>query len=103
MPPLGNEFNLMMKSTSLLSVIGLQEMFLTAQAINSATFKTFALVFAIATPVTRPQAAMPNEMPTMSRAPWRNSGWRQTGSGAERLLIGRLSYAQPPIPASRGA
>lgn len=42
-PPLGNEFNLMMKSTSLLSVIGVQEMFLTAQAINSATFKTFEI------------------------------------------------------------
>jgi len=42
-PPLGNEFNLMMKSTSLLSVIGLQEMFLTAQSVNSATFKTFEI------------------------------------------------------------
>lgn len=42
-PPLGNEFNLMMKSTSLLSVIGLQEMFLTAQSINSATFRTFEI------------------------------------------------------------
>ncbi|WP_063794069.1 amino acid ABC transporter permease [Streptomyces graminilatus] len=42
-PPLGNEFNLMMKSTSLLSVIGLQEMFLTVQSINSATFKTFEI------------------------------------------------------------
>jgi polar amino acid transport system permease protein len=46
-PPLGNEFNLMMKSTSLLSVIGLQEMFLTAQSINSATFKTFE-IFSVA-------------------------------------------------------
>jgi polar amino acid transport system permease protein len=47
-PPLGNEFNLMMKSTSLLSVIGLQEMFLTAQAINSATFKTFEIFLTVA-------------------------------------------------------
>jgi polar amino acid transport system permease protein len=47
-PPLGNEFNLMMKSTSLLSVIGVQEMFLTAQAINSATFKTFEIFLAAA-------------------------------------------------------
>lgn len=45
-PPLGNEFNLMMKSTSLLSVIGVQEMFLTAQSINSATFKTFEIFLA---------------------------------------------------------
>lgn len=42
-PPLGNEFNLMMKNTTLLSVIGLQEMFLTAQSINSRTFKTFEI------------------------------------------------------------
>lgn len=47
-PPLGNEFNLMMKSTSLLSVIGVQEMFLTAQSINSATFKTFEIFGAAA-------------------------------------------------------
>ncbi|MEO6470170.1 MAG: amino acid ABC transporter permease [Aeromicrobium sp.] len=47
-PPLGNEFNLMMKSTSLLSVIGVQEMFLTAQSINSATFKTFEIFMAAA-------------------------------------------------------
>lgn len=47
-PPLGNEFNLMMKSTSLLSVIGVQEMFLTAQSINSATFKTFEIFAAAA-------------------------------------------------------
>jgi polar amino acid transport system permease protein len=47
-PPLGNEFNLMMKSTSLLSVIGVQEMFLTAQSINSATFKTFEIFLAAA-------------------------------------------------------
>ena len=45
-PPLGNDFNLMMKSTTLLSVIGLQEMFLTAQSINSATFKTFEIFLA---------------------------------------------------------
>jgi polar amino acid transport system permease protein len=48
LPPLGNEFNLMMKSTSLLSVIGLQEMFLTAQSINSATFKTFEIFLTVA-------------------------------------------------------
>jgi polar amino acid transport system permease protein len=47
-PPLGNEFNLMMKSTSLVSVIGLQEMFLTAQSINSATFKTFEIFLTVA-------------------------------------------------------
>ncbi len=42
-PPLGNEFTLMIKGTSLLSVIGVRELFGTVQAINSATFRTFEL------------------------------------------------------------
>jgi polar amino acid transport system permease protein len=42
-PPLGNEFNNMLKVTSLLSVIGLQELFLAAQNYNSATFRTFEI------------------------------------------------------------
>jgi len=42
-PPLGNEFNNMLKVTSLLSVIGLQELFLAAQDLNSATFRTFEI------------------------------------------------------------
>ena len=42
-PPLGNEFNNMLKVTSLLSVIGLQELFLAAQDYNSATFRTFEI------------------------------------------------------------
>src|SRR5581483_847170 len=47
-PPLGNEFNNMLKVTSLLSVIGLQELFLAAQDYNSATFKTFTIFLAVA-------------------------------------------------------
>jgi polar amino acid transport system permease protein len=43
LPPLGNEFTLMIKGTSLLSVIGVRELFGTVQNINSATFKTFEL------------------------------------------------------------
>ncbi|MDY0884403.1 amino acid ABC transporter permease [Dongia soli] len=42
-PPLGNEFTLMIKGTSLLSVIGVRELFGSVQNINSATFKTFEL------------------------------------------------------------
>ena len=47
MPPLGNEFTLMIKSTSLLAVIGVRELFGTLQSLNAATFRTFEL-FAIA-------------------------------------------------------
>ena len=43
MPLLGNELTLMIKGTSLLSVIGVRELFGTVQNINSATFKTFEL------------------------------------------------------------
>jgi len=47
-PPLGNEFNNMLKITSLLSVIGLGELFLAAQDYNSATFKTFEIFIVVA-------------------------------------------------------
>lgn len=42
-PPLGNQFNTLMKNTSLLSIIGVSEMFLVTQSISSATFKTFEI------------------------------------------------------------
>lgn len=42
-PPLGNIFNGLMKSTSVLSIIGVGEIFLVAQSISSATFKTFEI------------------------------------------------------------
>jgi len=47
-PPLGNEFNNMLKVTSLLSVIGLQELFLAGQDYNSATFRTFEIFLVVA-------------------------------------------------------
>jgi polar amino acid transport system permease protein len=47
-PPLGNEFNNMLKVTSLLSVISLQELFLAAQDYNSATFRTFEIFTVVA-------------------------------------------------------
>jgi polar amino acid transport system permease protein len=47
-PPLGNEFNNMMKITSLLSVIGVEELFLNAQELNSTTFRTFEIFLAAA-------------------------------------------------------
>jgi polar amino acid transport system permease protein len=42
-PPMGNSFNGMMKTTSVLSVIGVSEMFLVTQSISSATFHTFEI------------------------------------------------------------
>ena len=42
-PPLGNEFTLMIKGTSLLAIIGIRELFGTIQQLNAATFRTFEL------------------------------------------------------------
>lgn len=47
-PPLGNEFNNMLKTTSLLSVIAVEEIFRVAQSANSATFKSFEAYFGVA-------------------------------------------------------
>ncbi len=47
-PPLGNSFNGLMKSTSILSVIGVSEMFLVTQSISAATFRTFEIFAVVA-------------------------------------------------------
>lgn len=47
-PPLGNIFNSLMKNTSLLSIIGVSEIFLITQAISSATFRTFEIFIVVA-------------------------------------------------------
>ncbi len=41
--PVGNQFNIMLKNTTLVSVIGVSEMLLVTETINSATFRTFEL------------------------------------------------------------
>jgi polar amino acid transport system permease protein len=41
--PIGNQFNIMLKNTTLVSIIGVSEMLLVTQTINSATFRTFEL------------------------------------------------------------
>jgi polar amino acid transport system permease protein len=40
-PPLGNQFNAMLKTTSLLSVIAVPELYGVADAIHAATYRTF--------------------------------------------------------------
>ncbi|MDA8290975.1 MAG: amino acid ABC transporter permease [Actinomycetota bacterium] len=42
-PPLGNDFNALMKNTSLASIIGVQEMFLVSEQVSSVTFNTFEI------------------------------------------------------------
>ena len=47
-PPLGNEFNSMLKNTTLLSVIGVPELLLATQMVTSATFRVFELYSVVA-------------------------------------------------------
>jgi len=47
-PPLGNNFNIMLKTTSLASVIGVQELFLVTRSISAATFKAFEMFSIVA-------------------------------------------------------
>jgi polar amino acid transport system permease protein len=47
-PPLGNEFNAMLKNTTLLSVIGVPEMMQVTETQISATFRSFELLSVIA-------------------------------------------------------
>lgn len=42
-PPLGNTFNGLMKATSILSIIGVSDVFLVTQAISASTFRTFEI------------------------------------------------------------
>jgi polar amino acid transport system permease protein len=46
-PPLGNQCNAMFKTTSLLSVIAVPEMFLIADSIHAATYRTFEVYLGI--------------------------------------------------------
>jgi polar amino acid transport system permease protein len=48
MLPIGNQFNIMLKNTTLVSVIGVSEMLLVTETINSATFRTFELYSVLA-------------------------------------------------------
>ncbi len=47
LPPLGNQFNTMLKTTSLLSVIAIPEMFQVAESVQSATYRTFEVYLGI--------------------------------------------------------
>lgn len=47
-PPLGNEFNAMLKNTTLVSVIGVQELLLSTETLTSATFRVFELYSIVA-------------------------------------------------------
>lgn len=47
LPPLGNQFNQMLKTTSLLSVIAVPELFRIAEEVQSATYKSFEVYLGV--------------------------------------------------------
>ncbi len=47
-PPIGNQFNVMLKNSTLVSIIGVPELLLITQTINSVTFRTFELYSVVA-------------------------------------------------------
>ncbi|WNG82078.1 amino acid ABC transporter permease [Mycobacterium sp. ITM-2016-00316] len=96
-PPMGNSFNGMMKTTSVLSVIGVSEMFLVTQQISSATFHTFEIFIvaaiyylALTTVWTFIQAAIENSLT-------RQLGIEQRVTITQRLLGARRA-AGPTTP-----
>ncbi|KAA0090899.1 amino acid ABC transporter permease [Mycolicibacterium sp. P1-18] len=96
-PPLGNSFNGMMKTTSVLSVIGVSEMFLVTQSISSATFHTFEIFIvaavyylALTTIWTFIQAWIENRLA-------RQLGIQQRVSITSRLLGARRAAANAPL------
>lgn len=98
-PPMGNSFNGLMKTTSVLSVIGVSEMFLVTQSISSATFHTFEIFIvaaiyylALTTIWTFIQAWIENRLA-------RQLGIEQRVPITQRLLGARRAAAAPLEPA----
>jgi polar amino acid transport system permease protein len=101
-PPLGNEFNNMLKTTSLMSIIAVGELFRAAQSIASATFRPF-----------EPYLAACVYYLVLTTIWSVVQGWieRRAGAGfareerpgiVERLFGMRRARAEPPVVGSGG-
>jgi polar amino acid transport system permease protein len=96
-PPLGNSFNGLMKSTSILSVIGVSEMFQVGSTMSAATFRVFevyivvALYYLLLTTVwTFAQAAIENSLNARAGLP--------PAESLLRRLFGVRSRRRPAVP-----
>lgn len=83
-PPLGNSFNGLMKSTSILSIIGVAEMFQVGSSMSASTFKVFeiyivvALYYLLLTTVwTIIQTAIENWLNAKAGLPQAESVWKR--------------------------
>ncbi|MBC9927144.1 MULTISPECIES: amino acid ABC transporter permease [unclassified Leucobacter] len=83
-PPLGNSFNGLMKSTSILSIIGVAEMFQVGSSMSAATFKVFEIYIVVAlyylaltTIWTVIQTAIENSLNAKAGLPKAESIWKR--------------------------
>lgn len=98
-PPLGNSFNGLMKTTSVLSIIGVAEMFQVGSTMASSTFKVFEIYLVIAiyylaltTVWTVAQTAIENTLNARAGLPKAESVWKR--------LFGFRSRKTPPAQAA---
>lgn len=106
-PPLGNSFNGLMKSTSILSIIGVSEMFQVSTSMSAATFKVFeiyivvALYYLLLTTIwTVIQTKIENSLNAKAGLPQAESVWKRLfGMRSKR----DQSAPKSPIAALEGA
>jgi len=101
-PPLGNSFNGLMKATSILSIIGVAEMFQVGSTMSSATFKVFevyavvALYYLLLTTVwTLIQTAIENALNARAGLPPAESVMKRLFGLGGRRQIPSARAAQP--------
>lgn len=107
-PPLGNSFNGLMKSTSILSVIGVAEMFQVGSTMSAATFKVFEIYIVVAiyylaltTVWTVVQTGIENTLNARAGLPRAESVWRRLfGLHSKRTVpTAAAAPAQQPVDA----
>lgn len=101
-PPLGNSFNGLMKSTSILSIIGVAEMFQVGSTMSSSTFKVFEIYIVVAlyylfltTVWTIAQTAIENQLNARAGLPKAESAFKR--------LFGFRSRRPQPAAATQPA
>ncbi len=91
-PPLGNEFNSMLKNTTLLSVIGVPELLLATNIVISATFRVFELLSVVSLyylTLTTLWTFVQRWIDRRFGHPFGNRPRRAIGEGLRRLVTGQ--------------
>ncbi len=91
-PPLGNEFNSMLKNTTLLSVIGVPELLLATNIVISATFRVFELLSVVSLyylTLTTLWTFVQRWIDRRLGQPFGNRPRRAIGEGLRRLVTGQ--------------